>query len=92
MSHAFAKEAQVILDAEHRAAQHRTSAEATPARATPRDATRSRAAKGTVPQPTLDTGDPLAGTDAITCHQTNGTTIRVSGGYRPAAADSGECR
>ncbi len=45
-----------------------------------------------VVQMRLGKGDALADGAAVTCRQANGTTIRVSGGYRPAAADSGACR
>ena len=39
----------------------------------------------------LSRGDALAYVTAISCLQANGTTLRISGGYRPAAADSGKC-
>jgi hypothetical protein len=90
---AFAKEAQILRQAQDQPAQPTTSepgktAEPAPAAA----ATKPPEPSGRVVQMRLNKGDALANGVATTCHQANGTTIRVSGGYRPAASNSGECR
>ena len=91
MNGALEREAQTIRDAGHGTTRRPASAEPKPAHAAvPRPTGRS--AKGKVVEQPLGTGDPLAGTDATTCRQANGTTIRVSGSYRPPAEDGDECR
>ena len=88
---AFAKEAQAIRQAEERPAQEQAADTGKPAPPAP-PAAEPRGQSGRVVQTQLTRGDALADTAATTCRQANGTTIRVSGGYRPAAGDSTVCR
>ena len=92
ISHALSKEAQTIKQGESQAARENPPAPAKPTDTIARHSTGRPAARGNAVEAPLGTGDALANTDATTCRQSNGTTIRVSGGYRPAAEDSGECR
>ena len=95
IGHAFAKEAQILQQAQDRPSQATAPAPTTrPAQLPPPAPAPAgrRVVNGKVVQMQLGTGDALANVAATTCHQANGTTICVSGGYRPIAADSGECR
>jgi hypothetical protein len=93
IGHAFAKEAQILQQAQDKPAQDNASASVKHPVQTSQPPTAKRpVADGKVMRIQLGTGDALANVAATTCHQANGTTIRVSGGYRPAASDSGECR
>ena len=86
---AFEKEAHTLQQASDHAA---TQAPETGKPSQQAPAPQAQRPQRRVVQTRLGTGDALADGAAVTCRQANGTTIRVSGGYRPAAADSGACR
>jgi hypothetical protein len=86
---AFEKEAHTLQQASDHAA---TQAPETGKPSQQAPAPQAQRPQSRVVQTRLGTGDALADGAAVTCRQANGTTIRVSGGYRPAAADSGACR
>jgi hypothetical protein len=89
---ALEKEARILQQAsDHAATQAPASETGKPAQQAPAPQATEHP-QSRVVQMRLGTGDALADGAALTCRQANGATIRVSGGYRPAAGDSGACR
>lgn len=92
VSNALSREGQLIDQANQGAKQGNAPANPQPAPPKPQAASGAQLRGGRVVQAQLSRGDALAGTNATTCRQANGTTIRVSGGFRPPADDPDECR